>query len=42
MESTENVYHVTRQNIHFAHAPYSKGKNQRWYLRCGLMIKHVH
>ena len=27
MESTENVYHVTRQNLYFAHAPYNKNKN---------------
>ena len=23
-ESTENVYHITRQNLHSVHAPYNK------------------
>ena len=27
VESTENVYHVTRQNLYFPHASYSKNKN---------------
>ena len=26
-ESTENVYHVTRQNLHSVQAPYNKNKN---------------
>ena len=26
-ESTENFYHVTRQNLHFAQALYNKNKN---------------
>ena len=26
-ESTENINHVTRQNLYFAHAPYNKDKN---------------
>ena len=26
-ESTENAYYVTRQNLHFVHAPYNKNKN---------------
>ena len=26
-ESTENVYYVTRQNLHFAHSSYNKNKN---------------
>ena len=25
-ERAENVYHVTGQNLHFAHAPYNKNK----------------
>ena len=27
-ESTENVYQVTRQNLHFAHSSYSKKKKK--------------
>ena len=38
-ESTENVYHVTRQNLHLAHASDSKSKNKKWQLRSGLTIK---
>ena len=30
--STENVYHVTRQNLHFAHTPCNKNKNKKWQL----------
>ena len=26
-ESTDNVYYVTRQNLHSAHSPYNKNKN---------------
>ena len=26
-KSTENVYHVARQNLHSVHAPYNKNKN---------------
>ena len=26
-ENTENVYHVTRENLYFAHAPYNKNTN---------------
>ena len=29
VETTENVYHVTRQNLHFAHAPFNKKGGQR-------------
>ena len=25
-ERAENVYHVTGQNLHFAHTPYNKNK----------------
>ena len=27
LKTTENIYHVTRQNLHFAHTPYNKNKN---------------
>ena len=33
------IYHVTRQNLHFAHAPCTKNKNKKWQLRSGLTIK---
>ena len=26
IESTENIYHVKRQDLHFAHTPYNKNK----------------
>ena len=27
VESIENAYHVTRQDLHSVHAPYNKNKN---------------
>ena len=30
-ESTENAYHVTRQNLHFVHASCNKIKNDSFY-----------
>ena len=27
VENTEHVYHVTKQNLYFAHTPYNKNKN---------------
>ena len=38
LESTENLYHVTRQNLHFAHAPYNENKNKKWELWSELTI----
>ena len=38
-ESTENVYYVTRQNLHFAHSPYYKNKNLKRKLKSYMMIK---
>ena len=38
MESTQNVYHVTRQNFHFLQAPYNKNKNKKLELRSGMKI----
>ena len=40
--STENVYHVKRQNLHSVYTPYNKNKNSKWQLRSGLMIKRFH
>ena len=38
VESTENVYHVTRQNLYFAH-DHNKNKNEKWQLRSRVTIK---
>ena len=40
MESTQNFYHFTRQNIHFVQAPYNKDKNKKRQLRSPLTTKH--
>ena len=38
-ESTEKVYYVTTQNLHFAHSPYNKNKNKKNELKSHMMIK---
>ena len=38
MESTQNVYHVIKQNFHLVQAPYNKNENKKWELRSGMTI----
>ena len=39
VKNTGNVYHVTRQNLYFAHAPYYT-PYYKWQLKSRLVIKH--
>ena len=41
-ETSENVYHVTKQKLGFTHAPYNKNKNQKWQLRSVPTIKYFY
>ena len=45
MESTENVYHVKRQNLHFAHALHNKRskkkKKKKRQLRKGRLDSEI-
>ena len=39
LESTEIIYDVTRQNLHFAHSSCNKNKIKKWQLSSGLTMK---